>query len=219
VDFLENALELNPPARILDLACGWGRHSRRLAERGYEVLGLDLSEVFLQKGRAAGAEGAAWVCGDMRALPFPAGCFDAVICLWNSFGYFDEAGNRQVMREVSRLLVPGGGFLLDTTNRDFLLTWGVLGQDWSRQGECHILRSRRLDPLTSVLHNETLILSSDGSNRSYDMWIRCFTFPELRRMLVAERLEVQLPVYGGYDLAEPLSLDSYQMIVAARKGS
>lgn len=218
VDFVERALGMTPPARVLDLACGWGRHSHLLAERGYNVVGLDLSETFLRTGRADGDHGIDWVRADMRSLPLRDGCFDAVVCLWNSFGYFSESGNTQVAGEVARLLVPWGGFLLDITNRDFLLTWGVLGQDWSKEGEAHILRSRQLDPLTSVLHNQVLILESDGLRRSYEMRVRCYTFPELRRLLAGEGLEVELPVYGGYDLAEMLSLDSYQMIVVARKG-
>lgn len=218
VDFVESALRLSPPARILDLACGWGRHSRPLAERGYEVVGLDLNEACLRAGCARGQDEVRWVRGDMRWLPFPSGCFDAVICLWNSFGYFDDAGNSQVVREAARLLAPGDSLLLDIPNRDFLLTWRVLGQDWSQEGETHILRSRQLDPLTSVLHNETLILGPDGSCRRYEMRIRCYVFPELRRLLAGAGLEAELPVYGGYDLAEKFSPDSYQMIVVARKG-
>jgi SAM-dependent methyltransferase len=219
VDFAESALGLSPPARILDLACGWGRHSRPLAERGYDVVGLDLNEVFLRVGRSTGQDGVSWVCGDMRRLPFSAGCFHAVICLWNSFGYFDDMGNSHVVQEVARLLVPGGGFLLDIPNRDFLLTWRVLGQDWGQEGEAHILRSRQLDPLTSVLHNATLILSPDGRSRRYEMRIRCYTFPELRRLLAGAGLEAKPPVFGGYDLTEKLSLDSYQMIAVAHKGT
>lgn len=219
VDFIEEALDLHASARILDLACGWGRHSRILAKHGYEVVGLDLSEEFLRTGRSESESILTWICGDMRSLPFRAESFDAVICLWNSFGYFDEVGNEQVLREVSRLLVPDGRFLLDTANRDFLLSWGVLGQDWMPEGDRIILRSRQLDPLTSVLHSETLIIDPDGENRSYQMRIQCFTFPELKRMLAAEQLEVTHPVCGNYDVSEPLALDSYQMIVTARKDS
>jgi hypothetical protein len=141
-----------------------------------------------------------------------------VICLWNSFGYFSESDNSQVVAEVARLMVPGGYFLLDITNRDFLLTWGVLGQDWSHEREAHVLRSRQLDPLTGVLHNKVLILEPDGRRRSYEMRIRCYTFPELERLLTEAGLKVRLPVYGAYDLTEMLSLDSYQMVVVARKG-
>jgi len=218
VDFVEGALGITPPGRVLDLACGWGRHSHLLAERGYDVVGLDLSDTFLRMGHTEEGDAVSWVRADMRSVPLRAGCFDAVICLWNSFGYFSESDNTRVIAEVARLVAPGGCFLLDTTNRDFLLTWGVLGQDWSREGEAHVLRSRQLDPLTGVLHNEVLILEPDGHRRSYEMRIRCYTFPELRRLFTEAGLRVRLPVYGGYDLAETLTLDSYQMVVVAEKG-
>lgn len=215
--FVETVLGLPPPARILDIACGWGRHSRVWAEHGYEVTGLDLTEAFLRAGYASGQGGIGWVCGDMRRLPFSSSTFDAVVCLWNSFGYFDDADNDHVVQEVSRLLMPGGRVLLDVPNRDFLLTPGVLGQDWNQEEGAHVLRSRRLDPLTSVLHNETLVLDSDGGQRRYDMRIRCYTFPELRQLLAGARLGTGLLAYGGYSLTEELSLDSYQMIVVAHK--
>jgi len=129
VDFVEDALGLSPPARLLDLACGWGRHSRPLAERGYEVVGLDLNEAFLRAGCATGQGKVSWVYGDMRWLPFPTGCFDAVVCLWNSFGYFDDEGNSQVVQEAARLLAPGG-LLLDIPTLNFGDCWS--GQSWKR---------------------------------------------------------------------------------------
>jgi SAM-dependent methyltransferase len=217
VDFAERALSLSISARILDLACGWGRHSRPLADRGYEVVGLDLSEAFLRSGRAVRESGVGWVNGDMRWLPFPDCHFDAVICLWNSFGYFDDRGNSQVVQEVSRVLVPEGRLLLDIPNRDFLISYNVLGQDWGQEGDTYVLRSRRLDPLTGVLHNQTVILGPDGSKRQYEMRIRCYTFPELHHLLAGAGLATGETAYGGYDLARKLSLDSYQMVVVARK--
>jgi len=93
----------------------------------------------------------------------------------------------------------------------------VLGQDWAQEGEAYVLRSRRLDPLTSVLHNETLILKPDGARRRYEMRIRCYTLPELRQMLAKAGLWAGFSVYGSYDRTEELSLDSYQMLVVAHK--
>jgi SAM-dependent methyltransferase len=85
-------LGLDAGARVLDLACGHGRHAIPLAERGFAVTGYDSSEPFLEQARAsAAARGVAvhWLRGDMRALPFAAE-FDAAINVFTAFGYFDD---------------------------------------------------------------------------------------------------------------------------------
>jgi SAM-dependent methyltransferase len=153
----------------------------------------------------------------MRWLPLDDDHFDAAICLWNSFGYFDDAGNDQVVSEIARVLAPGGRLVLDVPNRDFLVSFGVLGRDWEQDGESYVLRSRQLEPSTSVLRNDTLVLAPDGGRRAYQMRIRCYTLPELRRLLASSGLEVNSETYGEYDESQKLSMNSYQIIVAARK--
>ena len=72
VDFIEKVLELQPGARILDLCCGHGRHTVRLAQRGYRVTGLDLSAYHIRLAKA-GAKAAGvnveFVRADMRDVP------------------------------------------------------------------------------------------------------------------------------------------------------
>jgi len=91
VDFLVERLELGPDKRVLDLACGHGRHALELARRGVPVVGLDYSEPALALARATvEAEGleAESVHGDMRELPFADESFDAVANFFTAFGYF-----------------------------------------------------------------------------------------------------------------------------------
>lgn len=84
--------------RLLDLACGFGRHARLLARHGV-VVALDVNRDYLQaarrnlRGRTSGRLMA--VRGDMRRLPFASASFDAVMLLFNSFGYFVVPASRQ----------------------------------------------------------------------------------------------------------------------------
>src|SRR5207249_10238727 len=92
VEAIDKILHLRKGGRILDVACGAGRHSIELAKRGYRVSGLDLSSSLLSEARKA-ARGAGvkvtFVQGDMRRLRFR-GAFDSAISMFTSFGYFDR---------------------------------------------------------------------------------------------------------------------------------
>ncbi|MFD1511945.1 class I SAM-dependent methyltransferase [Halomarina rubra] len=104
--------------RLLDCCCGTGRHAHALAERCHTVVGFDRSPVALTTARA-GASDARFVRGDVRALPFPERSFDAAVCLWQSFGYFDAPTNRAVLAALARRLRPAGRLVLDVYHREF----------------------------------------------------------------------------------------------------
>ena len=102
---------------MLDLCCGPGRHARPLSEAGYRVVGLDRDALALADARTI-APAASFVRGDMQQLPFDARSVDAAICMWQSFGHFDAAGNEAVLAALARALVPNGVLVMDLYNRD-----------------------------------------------------------------------------------------------------
>jgi SAM-dependent methyltransferase len=106
-------------ASIIDLCCGTGRHARLLAEQGYRMLGVDRSEAALAKARRLAGENEEYRLLDMRNLDGLPDSFDAAVCLWQSFGYFDDATNLGVMRGVAGRMRPGGRFVLDIYHRGF----------------------------------------------------------------------------------------------------
>ncbi len=119
LDFVERHLapRLAEPRAVLDLACGAGRHTAALRQRGYRTLGVDLSLTLL-----AFPPRVPCVAGDMRRLPFREGSFDWVLNFFTSFGYFElERENFEVLEEFVRVLAPGGRFLIDFLNREVVL--------------------------------------------------------------------------------------------------
>jgi len=107
-------------ARILDLACGRGRHSRCFVEAGFQVTGVDISEASIQEAKLAVPQ-AEFLVHDMRE-PFRPGTFDAVCCLFTSLGYFENlADDRKVFEAVAVALKPGGLFVLDFMNTELVL--------------------------------------------------------------------------------------------------
>ena len=113
-----------PPLKVLDLACGTGRHAIILAERGFSVTGLDYSKPFLSAARASARstkQKIRFLHGDMRDLRrhFAAKEFDLVVSLYNSFGYFSSrSDDMKMLRAVQLVLKPGGIFVINTLNRD-----------------------------------------------------------------------------------------------------
>lgn len=117
VEYLARVLPLSEFRRVLDVCCGTGRHARALGSLGYEVTGIDRNEQALSHARLAGAPGTVFVQQDMRKLRSLDGTWDAAVIMWASFGYFEPAVNRSVLRSLSDLLRPGGRLVLDLYNR------------------------------------------------------------------------------------------------------
>ncbi len=123
VELVESIIPKPTYTRILDLGCGRGRHSLTLAEKGYQVTGIDQAEEAIRKARekaeARGLENVTFRVGDMRD-PLP-GEFDAVFNLFTSFGYFeDDEENLKVFSSVHQMLRRGGIFMIDYLNADWV---------------------------------------------------------------------------------------------------
>jgi ubiquinone/menaquinone biosynthesis C-methylase UbiE len=102
--------------RILDAGCGYGRIAIPLARSGYEVTGLDLSDALLRAARErAEQQGASvrWVRESMCRMPLPDSTFDAVLCLWSAFHELLEEEQVQAVKEMQRVLRPGGWCLIE----------------------------------------------------------------------------------------------------------
>ena len=125
IDGFLSLLDAKPESRILDLCCGQGRHVLELARRGFKNLtGVDRSHYLIARAkRVFRQQGFSAVLreGDARKLRFRDDSFDIVYIAGNSFGYFETIDDDiAVLREIRRLLVPGGQLLIDFTDGDYL---------------------------------------------------------------------------------------------------
>lgn len=213
-------LELEPGARVLDLACGHGRHSIPLANMGFDVTGYDLSEVFLDRARAdAESQDASvrWIRGDMRELPFQDE-FDAVINVFTAFGYFeDPEDDLRTLQGIRKALSPGGGFLLETIHRDALpARFQNRGFSRTSTGSL-VLRERRWDLARDVMDEEVLLIRPDGSRTEYRMAMRMRSLHSYLDLLREAGLEPEA-WYGGLD-GSSLDLNSWRLVLVSRKGT
>jgi SAM-dependent methyltransferase len=118
LEFLQRHLPLPRFRRVLDVCCGLGRHAGPLAAAGYDIVGVERDPQLVSEARSLHPD-ARFICLDMRDLDSIRQEFDAVICLWQSFGYFDEESNAQVLGKMADCLRPGGRLILDLYNRRY----------------------------------------------------------------------------------------------------
>lgn len=203
--------------RVLDLCCGFGRHTLLLAEQGLDVTGLDLSSELLASARELPGferhlEGRL-LRGDARELPFRDGAFDTLVNLFSSFGYFGEFGDARVLREIGRVLAPGGLAVLDLMNPAAVRA--NLRDESVREGADFLLRERRAlaDGGRRVVKDVELVVY--GESRRWREDVRLYELDELRPMLAGQRLSVE-QVHGGFD-ARAFGPDAPRLLILARR--
>lgn len=217
VDFLVDRLSLTPGDRVLDVGCGPGRHAHVLGRRGFEVVGIDISERFVAFAREKTPVGAAvrFERADARAIRFDAE-FDCVISLCQgAFGLAGGPGSeparldpdRAVLEGMARALRPRGRLALSAFSAYFQVRF--LGE------------SDSFDAEGGVNHEHTAIRNEDGVEVPAEAWTTCFTPRELRLMAEAAGLRpdhVWSVTPGDYG-PRPPNIDEPEFLLVATKVS
>jgi len=197
-------LDLREGEKILDLACGIGRHSLELARRGYDVTGLDLSEAYIEEAsKRAEEEGlrVEFVTADMRDF-VREDHYDAVINFWSSFGYFEsEHDDHQVLKNVHRSLKKEGIVLIDVMGKE-VMERIYTERDWGRIDDGFFLEERVLKDNGEYL-DSNWILIKNGVVKEHKFIYKLYSKEEMRRMLKKAgftSVEIYGDLYGkAYD--------------------
>jgi SAM-dependent methyltransferase len=214
---LVELLGLPAGSRILDLACGQGRHAHLLAEAGFDVDGFDLSAHLLSVARERGTgTRLRYRRGDMRELP--AGWrrrFDAVVNLFSSFGFFDDArDDARVIAECARVLKPGGLMIWHGGSRDGVMAKFLETDWWPTTSGMIVAQDREFDPLSGFLTiHSTWQLGRRTERRSHR--IRLYTATRLAEVMRDAGLIVEQAWESFTDA--PLTRQSSEMLLVARR--
>ncbi len=184
VNFIDDSLGVARGGRILDLACGAGQHAVELAARSYDLVGFDLSQSQLDwAGGLAQERGQrlSFTHGDMRDLAY-AEAFDAIYSWNTSFGFFEEEKNIDIAQRIFRALRPGGRFLLDVVNRDYVVSQQP-GQTWFEGDGCVCIDDVTIDFITSRMKVKRTLMLTSGKNRECNYSVRIYGLHELGKML------------------------------------
>lgn len=214
-DFLEQALELTPGSRMLDVPCGDGRHAVDLARRGCRVTGVDVSPEFLERARQAAVSANVSIeyrMGEMRDLPWTRE-FDAAFCWGNSFGYLDHAGVGAFFAALARALKPGGRLAIDSCVTAETILPALRPQRWHRTGDLVVLSEPHYAAAESRLDIDyTTIWKGVIETRRASSYV--FTAAEQLRMLDVAGFEV-VALNGGI-AGEEFALGSPKLVITAR---
>jgi ubiquinone/menaquinone biosynthesis C-methylase UbiE len=221
VKFISDTLTLPYGAHVLDLACGTGRHAVKLAKQGFVVTGLDFNNEFLKLARQASKKNGVQlklVQGDMRSLPFR-NKFESVICMYTSFGYFNDNGNLQTLKSISYSLKQSGYLLLDLPNK-YWTTHKIAKKKINTIGSASVLEVRSFDKNRNLLKNKIIILERDRNKTrqvSISTFLRLYDLKEIQGELKKVNLRI-IKVFGDYNLKNIFhSKTSLRMIILAKK--
>ncbi|MGA0185933.1 MAG: SAM-dependent methyltransferase [Ilumatobacteraceae bacterium] len=213
VDYLVDALKLDPSISILDVGCGPGRHVVEFARRGYRVTGIDVSTTFIDIGRKRvveeGLDSARFEVVDARdasTLVASVGVVDRAVCLCQgAFGVMREDGEDEaVLRSIASVLRPGGLLALSAFNAYFSVRHH---------------HEADFDAELGISHERTEIRDPSGATREVSLWTGCYTPRELRLLLRATGYgepsisSVEPGVYGN----APPTVDSPEFLVIAER--
>ena len=213
--FINNLLKYLPLAgdgRILDLACGNGRHSVYLAELGYQVVGVDIAENQIKQAKPYENENLSFYKHDMRK-PLNLGYFDVLLNLFTSFGYFElDEEHEQVIRNVEKSLKSGGWFLIDFLNV-YKAVNNLRPHEIIHKSGCTFHINRYLE---NGFIKKDILVEDENKNLHFKEKVRALTLHNFEEYLKGTNFTVQ-KIFGDYNLNGFDPHKSERLIIAAQK--
>jgi len=210
---LVNFLSIPAGSKVLDLACGKGRHSLTLARFGYQVTGVDLSEnSILTAKKTAGTDcDVRFEVRDMRES-FTENTFNAVFNLFTSFGYFDSLqDNQKVIDSAKKMLRKNGLLIIDFMNAKRVVSELVPQEVKSVDGIDFSIR--RIYDGTHI--TKEIKFNADNTDFTYSERVQALNLSDFSELLNNSGFEI-LHTFGNFDLDPYVSETSDRLIVVAK---
>lgn len=202
IELLEQTFSFNNCSSILDLGCGRGRHSLTLAQRGYQVKGIDLSTEAIKTAEAKANElelyNVEFEVRDMRN-PLPE-TFDAIVNLFTTFGYFKKDDeNALVLDSVVKMLESEGLFVLDYLNAEKVKQSYVPEEEGEFQGINYQIKRYIKN---GAIHKD-IVFAGEGlsSPRSYWERVKLYGLDWFEQEMERRNLQIK-NVFGDYQGSE-----------------
>jgi len=212
MDALVGYLHLESGSKVVDVACGKGRHAAHLAELGMNVLGFDLSENSIEQAKLLNKEGATFVCHDMRE-DFPVQGFNAVFNLFTSFRYFDNSReDERVLQNMHDACLSGGFVIQDYLNASSVLSHLPQEDFVERGGYRFKTRKHRTE---NHIVKDIEVRDGDAVH-AFQEQVRIFSREQLESLHRKAGLEV-VAVFGDYNLGAFDEKSSPRIVLVSKK--
>lgn len=216
VDFLIDTLTIKPGDHILDVPCGFGRHTLELAKRGFTMTGIDISADYIQKlNEQVEAEHlpVQVIQGDILTTKLER-FFDGAYCLGNSFGYVDYAGITAFVKNVSDALTPGARFVINSG----MVAESIL-PNFPKTGH-YVLGDLIMNIRNAYVVGESymateLTYTKGDRSETYSFKHHVYTLSEIKRLLARYGLRT-IAVYNSTEKLD-YQLGDQQMYLVAEK--
>jgi SAM-dependent methyltransferase len=214
IDRLLILLKPSPGSRMLDIACGKGRHALAISEKGYDVTGIDISPAMIEEANKLEQENLHFYVHDMR-LPFRINYFQYVFNFFTSFGYFNTRREHEdAIRTMSSALKPGGSLVIDYLNVHYVEDH-LVHKEKKEVNEVEFYITRWMDEdhffkkieIEDHTLNEPLVFTEKVSK---------FSLGDFNDMLSYQGIQIQ-EVYGDYGLGTYDLRKSTRLILVGRK--
>jgi len=219
-EFVAEVLKLNPDSKLLDLCCGFGRHTFEIAKLvNCQIVGFDLSDDYLAIAREKySLSNIRYIKGDMRDIRLNER-FDAVTNLFTSFGFFEkDEENEKVIRAINKVLKKNGLFLLDYENKFNFVLNDVLKSEHHREqigDNKYCIITNRYDVINEREIFSAKIIEDGKDEISVGYNIRLYSLPELQNILNRNGFRI-VNLWGDFDQRE-YSVSSRRLITLSEK--
>lgn len=216
IDFLIGTLNVQPDARLLDIPCGFGRHTIELAKRGYQLTGVDISNDYVDQltERILAERLLIQVLhGDILTMDIGT-AYDGAYCLGNSFGYVDYEGMNAFVEKVSNSLKPGARWVINSG----MVAESILSH-FPKTGH-YVLGDLTMDIRNTYAIEESCMLTEltyfkGNQEEVHHFKHYVYTLAEIKRLLKRHNLQT-IAVYKSTDKLD-FQLDDQQMYLVAEK--
>ena len=202
-------------ARILDVACGKGRHSKVLADLGFDVTGIDLSEASIEDASKESHDKLQFFQHDMR-LPFRINYYDYAFNFFTSFGYFKtQREHDNALRSITQSLKHEGIVVIDFLNREYISN----RLEENTKVECDdvtFLITKWQDEEHFYKRIEVKEDSEETVQLLYTERVAKFGLDDFKVMLSLQKTVI-IAVFGDYNLGEYDAQNSPRLIIVGRK--
>ena len=215
IDLITSNILLNPDSKILDMACGAGRHAILLARKGYDVTGVDLSENLLSIARQTLLNenlSANFIHSDIREFHSEMNYY-LILNLFTSFGYFEtDDENYSILQKAYDLLKPGGSFVLDVFN-SYYLTKNLVEFSEEKINNAEIHQYREIKDKRVI---KKIVVTKDGELSTYLESVRMYKKEELEIVLNKIGFDIY-KTFGDFLGNEFEQFNSPRLILFCRK--